>query len=370
VTRAGSLHSVTRSPFGRLPDGRPVDLFTLGTGSGIEVRAISYGAILVSIRTPDRYGRLGDVALGFDDLEGYLTRSRFFGAVVGRYGNRIACGRFTIDGTSYRLATNNGANHIHGGVRGFDKVLWEGEPFEQDGSAGVTLSYTSADGEEGYPGRLEARVSYTVTAGSELVVEYEAATDKPTPVNLTQHTYFNLAGEGSGDVMRHEIMLNADRFTPVDEGMIPTGEVAPVDGTPFDFRKPAPIGARIDDDHEQLCRAGGYDHNFVLNTGARPGGARRPGPHQAARVVDPSSGRTLEVATTEPGVQFYSGNRLDGSAVGKGGHPYGRRTGFCLETQHFPDSPNKPDFPSTILRPGGKYASTTVFAFGVASMPR
>jgi aldose 1-epimerase len=299
-------------------------------------------------------------------LDGYLTRSRFFGAVVGRYGNRIARGRFTIDATTYQLATNNGANHIHGGIRGFDKVLWDGEPFERDGTAGVTLSYTSADGEEGYPGTLKAKVTYTVTPANELIVEYEATTDKPTPVNLTQHTYFNLAGEGSGDVMGHELTLNADRFTPVDEAMIPTGEIAPVEGTPLDFRKPAQIGARIDADHEQLRRAGGYDHNFMLNAATPAGSSPRRGLHPAARVVDSSTGRTLDVATTEPGVQFYSGNRLDGSAVGKSGHVYGRRSGFCLETQHFPDSPNKANFPSTILRPGGKYMSTTVFTFGVA----
>jgi aldose 1-epimerase len=368
VTGIRSLHSVSRSTFGRLPDGRSVDLFTLWNGSGIEIRAISYGAILLSIKTPDRHGRLGDIALGFDGLEGYLTRSRFFGAVVGRYGNRIARGRFTLDGTTYQLATNNGANHIHGGVRGFDKVLWDGEPFERDGDAGVTLSYTSADGEEGYPGTVKAKVVYTVTPANELVVDYEATTDRPTPLNLTQHTYFNLGGEGSGDVTRHELTLNADRFTPVDEAMIPTGEIAPVDGTPLDFRKPALIGARIDADHGQLRRAGGYDHNFVLNANSLAGGSWRPGLHSAAHVVASATGRTLDVATTEPGVQFYSGNRLDGSAVGKSGHVYGRRSGFCLETQHFPDSPNRMNFPSTILRPGEKYASTTVFTFGVGEI--
>ena len=348
--------SVTRAPFGATPDRAAVEIFTLTNANGMEVRAISYGAILVSIRTRDRAGRLGDVALGFDDLEGYLTRSRYFGAVVGRYGNRIAKGRFTIDGREFRLATNNGDNHLHGGDKGFDKVVWRAEPFERGGDVGVAFTYVSRDGEEGYPGTLRATVTYTLTPRDELAVEYGATSDKATHVNLTQHTYFNLAGEGHGDVLKHQLTIDADRYTPVDAGMIPTGVIAPVAGTPFDFRRATAIGARIDNADEQLRLAGGYDHNYVLNGGS--------GLHHAARVVDPESGRTLDVATTEPGMQFYSGNRLTGAA-GKSGHAYGVRAGFCLETQHFPDSPNKPQFPSTLVRPGDRYVSKTVFTFGV-----
>jgi aldose 1-epimerase len=349
--------------FGCTPGGAAVDLFTLANAHGIEIDVITYGAIVVSVKTPDRDGRLADVVLGFDDLEGYLTRSRYFGAVVGRYGNRIAKGQFTIDGKTFQLATNNGANHLnhlHGGVKGFDKVVWEAEPIERNGHSGVVFRHTSPDGEEGYPGTLNATVSYTLTSRDELVVEYGAKTDQPTHVNLTQHSYFNLAGEGSGDILDHQLMIDADRFTPVDDGMIPTGEIAPVDGTPFDFRKPTTIGARIDTDNEQIRRGAGYDHNFVLKPAATP--ALR----LAARVVEPSTGRTLVVDTTEPGVQFYAGNRLDGSAVGKRAHVYGKRSGFCLETQHFPDSPNQPNFPSTLLRPNEIYSTKTVFTFGVA----
>jgi aldose 1-epimerase len=352
--------TVNRSSFGRMPDGTAVDLYTLANPHGIEIRAITYGAVIVSVRTPDRGGRFADIVLGFDAFDDYLTKSRYFGAVVGRYGNRIAKGRFTLDGRTFQLATNNGVNHLHGGVRGFDKVVWKGEPFERNGEVGVALTYTSRDGEEGYPGTLTAKVTYTLTPNDELMVQYEASADKATPVNLTNHSYFNLAG--NGDILAHQLTLEADRFTPVDETLIPTGEIAPVEGTPFDFRKQTAIGARINGDHEQLRRGNGYDHNYVLNQGGRPAGDQSL--RHFARVVEPSSGRTLDVATTEPGVQFYSGNFLDGSAIGKGGHVYGRRTGFCLETQHFPDSPNHPNFPSTILRPGGKYSSKTVFMFG------
>jgi aldose 1-epimerase len=324
----------------------------------MEVRAITYGAIIVSIKIPDRNGRLGDVVVGHDNLEGYLTRSRFFGAVVGRYGNRIANGRFVLDGKTYQLAQNNGPNHLHGGTRGFDKVVWNGEIVKEARGASVRFTRTSPDGEENYPGNLAARITYILTGKNELIIEYQATTDKPTHVNLTQHSYFNLAGDGSGDVLQHRLTLNANRYTPVDATQIPTGEIAPVEGTPFDFRKEMPIGARIDGDHPQLKIGSGYDHNFVLTRNGND-------LEQFARVVDPTSGRTLTVATTEPGVQFYSGNKLDGSITGKSGHIYRTRTGFCLETQHFPDSPNKPAFPSTILRPGQEYRSTTVFSFGV-----
>jgi aldose 1-epimerase len=348
--------TVSQSRFGALPDGTPIEIFTLTNATGIEVRAMSYGATLVSIRTPDRAGQFADIALGFDRLDDYVTRSRFFGALVGRYGNRIGNARFAIDGQTFRLAANNGPNHLHGGLKGFDKVVWSGKPFEREGAIGVTFTYTSRDGEEGYPGTLQTTVVYTLTAANELIVDYTATTDQPTIVNLTQHSYFNLAGEGRGDVLNHELMLNADRFTPVDAGQIPTGELTPVAGTPFDFRSPARIGARIDAEHPQLKIGSGYDHNFVLNGGS--------GLRLAARVVDPVSGRTLQVDTTEPGVQLYTGNKLTG-ATGKAGHVYGPRSGFCLETQHFPDSPNKPNFPSTIVRPGETFRSKTVFTFGV-----
>jgi aldose 1-epimerase len=331
-----------------------VDIFTLRNANGIEIKATSYGAIITSLVTPDRSGRPADIVLGFDSLDGYLEGSPYFGAVVGRYGNRIANGRFTLDGQTYSLATNNGPNHLHGGVRGFDKVVWSAEALS--GRPGVAFSRRSPDGEEGYPGNLDVRVVYELTDRDELVVEYRATTDKATPVNLTQHSYFNLAAQG--DVLGHQLMIEADRYTPVSSTLIPTGELAPVQGTPFDFRTPAAIGSRIGQSDEQLKNGGGYDHNFVLN---RPG----PGRQLAARVVEPTTGRTLEVSTTEPGVQFYSGNFLDGTITGKGGRVYQRRSGFCLETQHFPDSPNHPKFPSTILRPGAVYQSQTVFRFGV-----
>ena len=349
--------SVTRAPFGQTPDGEAVESFTLTNAHGIELRAISYGGIIVSLRVPDRDGRRDDVVLGHDDLAGYLAKPSFFGALVGRYGNRIAGGRFTLDGRTYTLATNNGPNHLHGGVRGFDKRVWKAQPFERPGTAGLVLTRTSPDGEEGYPGNLAVRVTYTLTDRDEVGFEYFATTDKPTVVNLTQHSYFNLAGDGKRDVLGHELMIDADRFTPVDKTLIPTGVLAAVAGTPFDFRKPAAIGARIGADDEQIRNGGGYDHNFVLN-------GRGQGLTPAIRVFEPTTGRTLDIATTEPGVQFYSGNFLDGSVTGKAGHVYGKRYGFCLETQHFPDSPNHPGFPSTVLRPGKEYRSKTVLKFG------
>jgi aldose 1-epimerase len=349
--------SVTRAPFGQTPDGEAVESFTLTNAHGIELRAISYGGIIVSLRVPDRDGRRDDVVLGHDDLAGYLAKPSFFGALVGRYGNRIAGGRFTLDGRTYTLATNNGPNHLHGGVRGFDKRVWKAQPFERPGTAGLVLTRTSPDGEEGYPGNLAVRVTYTLTDRDEVGFEYFATTDKPTVVNLTQHSYFNLAGDGKRDVLGHELIIDADRFTPVDKTLIPTGVLAAVAGTPFDFRKPAAIGARIGADDEQIRNGGGYDHNFVLN-------GRGEGRAPVIRVFEPTTGRTMDIATTEPGVQFYSGNFLDGSVTGKAGHVYGKRYGFCLETQHFPDSPNHPGFPSTVLRPGKEYRSKTVLKFG------
>lgn len=349
---------VARSPFGSMPDGRAVELFTITNTNGVEVRAMTYGGIILSLRVPDRQQKLDDIALGHDSAAAYAKNDPYLGAVIGRYGNRIAKGRFTLDGQTYKLATNNGPNHLHGGIKGFDKVIWQGEPFEKDRTAGVVFTYTSADGEEGYPGTLKVRVTYTLDDKNELAVDYHATTDKPTIVNLTQHTYFNLAGQGARDILDHRLQLNADRFTPVDATLIPTGELASVEKTPFDFRQPTAIGARIDVDDQQVKNGNGYDHNWVLNkTGS--------GLQLAARVVEPTTGRTLEVSTTEPGVQFYTGNFLDGTITGKQGRVYKRRFGFCLETQHFPDSPNHANFPSTTLRPGEEYTSRTVFTFGV-----
>jgi aldose 1-epimerase len=325
----------------------------------VEVRAITYGAIIQSLRTPDRAGRAADIVLGFDLLDPYLGDHPFFGAIIGRYGNRIGGAQFTLGGATYKLAANDGPNHLHGGARGFDKVLWKAELVKPAAGSGVAFTRTSPDGEEGYPGTLNVRVTYTLTERNELIVEYHGTTDKPTPVNLTQHSYFNLAGHASGDILRHELTIDADRYTPVDGTLIPTGEIAQVEGTPFDFRKASAIGARINQDHPQLKYGRGYDHNWVLN---RKGDDLQ----LASRVYEPKTGRTLEIRTTEPGLQFYAGNFLDGSLTGKDGHVYRHRTGFCLETQHFPDSPNKPGFPSTILKPGEQYRTKTVFTFGVS----
>jgi aldose 1-epimerase len=301
-----------------------------------------------------------DVALGFDSLTGYVRNPRYVGAVVGRYGNRIAGGRFTLDGKEYLLARNNGPNHLHGGTRGFDKVIWRGEPVRHGDTTGVRLRYRSRAGEEGYPGTLDVSVTYGLTRSAELVVEYEATTDAPTIVNLTQHTFFNLAGAGVRDVLDHELTLAASRFTPTDSTSIPTGALAPVADTPFDFRTSSRIGARIASDHPQLRLANGYNHNFVLDRAARDRSLIR-----AAHLYDPMTGRTLDVYTTEPGIQFFTANAFDGTLVGRGGRAYGRHFGVCLEPQHFPDSPNRPGFPSTVLRPGSRYRSTTVYRFGV-----
>ena len=349
---------VTAAPFGWTPDGKAVEVYTLTNGRGMQVRAITYGAIIQAIRVPDRSGHVADVALGHDSLQGYLAASPYFGAVVGRYANRIARGRFTLEGRTYRLAVNNGPNHLHGGVKGYDKVVWGARSFQRGDTVGIRLEHTSPDGDEGYPGQVRVSVTYTLTPRNELAVDYSATADRPTPVNLSQHSYFNLAGEGSGDILQHVLTIRADRYTPVDTTLIPTGEMASVAGTPFDFRAPTPIGARIAQAHPQLQRGKGYDHNFVLS---RTGSGLVP----AVRVLEPKSGRTLDISTTEPGLQFYSGNFLDGTITGKSGHVYGHRSGLVLETQHFPDSPNQPGFPSTIVRPGKEYRSRTVFAFGV-----
>jgi aldose 1-epimerase len=347
---------LTRADFGETPDGTPVAIYTLTNKHGMEAGITTYGGRVVSLKTPDRKGAMGDVVLGFDSVAGYVANAGpFFGALIGRYGNRIGGARFTLDGVEYKVDQNDGANSLHGGARGFDKAVWTAKELA-DG--GLELTYLSKDGEEGFPGNLKATVTYRLTDANELRIDYAATTDKTTVVNLTNHSYFNLKGAGEGDILGHLLMLNADRFTPVDSGLIPTGELRAVNGTPFDFRKPTAIGARIDQDNEQLKLGHGYDHNWVLN---RRGG----GLSLAARVEEPSTGRVLEVLTTEPGIQFYTGNFLDGTIVGKGGRAYGLRSGFCLETQHFPDSPNKPQFPSTVLKPGGKYHSTTVFRFSV-----
>ena len=353
---------VVRAPFGHTADGQLAELFTLTNSHGIVVRATNYGGVITSVKTPDRSGHFDDIALGYDSLSGYLRATPYFGAIVGRYGNRIAKGQFTVDGATYHLAVNNGPNSLHGGLKGFDKVIWHAEQFQNATGVGVVLDYTSADMEEGYPGTLRTRVTYTLTNDDKLIVDYHATTDKATPLNLTQHSYWNLAGDGSRDILGHEMMINADAMTPVDTNLIPTGEIASVAGTPFDFRTPTPIGARIDQvQNTQIRFGGGYDHNFVLNRT----GAAADGLVHAAHVVEPTTGRMLTISTTEPGIQFYSGNFLDGSITGKSGHIYHHRYGLALETQHFPDSPNHPSFPSTILRPGQEYRSRTVFAFGV-----
>jgi aldose 1-epimerase len=360
VALAASAPRVTRAAFGTLPDGGGVEQFTLTNAHSVEVRAISYGAIITSLRTPDRAGTLGDIVYGYDSLGAYVKDASYFGAVVGRFANRIGHAHFTLDGRSYVLTANEGVNMLHGGRRGFNKVLWRGEPFRRGDTVGVTFRYTSPDGEEGYPGTLQAAVSYGLTPSDELVIDYEATSDKPTPVNLSQHSYWNLHGNGQGTILDHQLTIDASGYTPVDPTMIPTGAVTPVAGTPFDFRTPTAIGARIGQSDTQLRYGKGYDHNWVLD---RKAGA---GLVHAVRVVDPTSGRTLEIATTEPGLQFYSGNFLDGSIHGKSAVAYPHRGAIVLETQHFPDSPNHPAFPSAILRPGDTLHSRTVLTFGVA----
>ena len=349
---------LTRKPFGRTADGVPVDLYTLTNSNGVQTAITNYGGIVVTLLVPDRQGRPADVVLGFESLEGYLAGHPYFGAIIGRYGNRIANGRFTLEGEEYTLAQNDHDNHLHGGIKGFDKAVWQAKEILDDTGPTLVLTYLSEDGEEGYPGNLAVTVRYALTDDNELVVHYEATTDKPTPVNLTNHSYFNLAGQGNGDILAHELVINADRFTPVDKGLTPTGEVRSVADTPLDFRKPTPIGARIETDEEQLRLGGGYDHNFVLNK-------RGQEMSLAAGVHEPSSGRMMEVFTTEPGVQLYCGNFLDGTLLGKADKAYKRRYGLCLETQHFPDSPNKPNFPSTIVKPVETYSTTTVFRFSI-----
>ncbi len=355
MVNAANKLQIRKQPFGKTSEQKAVDLFILTNARGAEVQIMTYGGIIVSLKVPDRSGKLQDVTLGYDSLDGYLrNNSPYFGALIGRYGNRIGKGKFWLAGREYRLATNNGENHLHGGNRGFDKVVWKGKEVRSRNGVGLELLYVSRDGEEGYPGNLSVTVVYTLTNENELKIEYTATTDKETVVNLTNHAYFNLAGEGK--ILDYQVMINADRFTPVDQGLIPTGELRSVKGTPMDFTKPTTIGARIGQQDEQLVLGKGYDHNWALN---RTDNTLM----LAARVQDPSSGRVLEVFTTEPGIQFYTGNFLDGTIKGRGGQVYQQRAAFCLETQHFPDSPNKPGFPSTVLKPGQKYSTTTIYGF-------
>ncbi|GGL68118.1 aldose 1-epimerase [Streptomyces fumigatiscleroticus] len=361
TTLGGTAHaSGGRKPvkelFGTLADGTKVYRWSLENG-GTRLKVLSYGGIVQSLELPDRRGRYANVSLGFDNIEDYVARSPHFGALIGRYGNRIAKGRFTLDGTAYQLSVNDGENSLHGGALGFDYRVWDVEPFTKGSDVGLYLYYTSVDGEMGYPGTLKTKVTYTLTRGGDWRIDYEATTDKATVVNLTSHVYWNLAGEGSGTIEDHELSIAASRYTPTDAGLIPTGELAKVAGTAFDFRKSKPVGRDIRAGHPQQVLAKGFDHNWVLDKGIT---AR---PEHIATLRDPSSGRTLRIATDQPGLQFYSGNFLDGTLTGTGGRTYRQGDGLCLETQHFPDSPNQPSFPSTVLRPGETYRTTTVHSF-------
>ena len=346
-----------RSLFGRLADGTKVHSWSLANG-GTRMKVLSYGGVVQSLEIPDRRGRYANVSLGFGTVEEYVASSPYFGALIGRYGNRVGKGRFTLDGTPYQLSVNDGENSLHGGAQGFDKRVWDVEPFTRGSDVGLHLYYTSVDGEMGYPGTLRTKVTYTLTRNGDWRVDYEATTDRATVVNLTSHVYWNLAGEGSGSVYDHELSIAASRYTPVDPGLIPTGELARVAATPFDFRRTKPVGRDIRTAHQQVLYGQGFDHNWVLDKGVTSR------PEQVALLRDPSSGRTLRIASNEPGLQFYSGNFLDGTLVGSGGRVYRQGDGLCLETQHFPDSPNRPSFPSTVLRPGQTYRTTTVHSFG------
>ena len=347
---------IEKQSFGKTEDGRSVDLFTLTNASGMKVQITNYGGTVTSIVVPDKDGDMGDVVLGYDSLDGYLEKSPYFGCLIGRYGNRIAIGKFTLNGKNYTLATNNEPNHLHGGLKGFDKVVWAAKEIKGDEDVGLELTYLSKDGEEGYPGNLSVKVIFTLTNDNALRIDYEATTDQPTICNLTNHTYFNLKDAGASPILDHELMLDADYLTPVDETLIPMGELQPVAGTPFDFKTPTAIGARINADHEQIKFGLGYDHNFVLN--GKAGELRLVG-----KLIESTTGRIMEIWTTEPGIQLYSGNFLDGTITGKNGTVYHYRHGLCLETQHYPDSPNQPNFPSTVLNPGEKYQTTTVYKF-------
>ena len=346
---------ITKQLFGKTADGKPVDIYTLTNTKGMEARIMTYGGIIVSLKTPDRNGKFADVELGFDSLDPYLKGHPFFGALVGRYGNRIAKGKFKVSGKEYNLLVNNGENHLHGGALGFDKKVWIAKSGKSTEGQTLELKYTSADMEEGYPGKLDVTVVYTLTNDNALKIDYTAKTDKATHVNLTNHSYFNLAGAGNGDILGHEMMINAYQATKVDKGLIPTGEIVNIKGTALDFTAPTVIGTRIDSSEEQMVWGFGYDHNYVINGGGKS-------LMLAARVHEPTTGRVMEVLTTEPGVQFYTGNHLN-NVVGKGGKVYNKRNAFCLETQHYPDTPNRPEFPTTLLKPGQTYHTTTVYKF-------
>ena len=356
--------SVTKDNFGKTAAGENVDIYTLRNANGVEAKITNYGGIVVSLKVPDRNGKFGDVVLGFNDLEQYLTKNDpYMGAIIGRFGNRIGKGRFTLNGVEYKIATNNGENHLHGGLKGFDKVVWQGKSMKTKAGVAVAFTYLSKDGEEGYPGNLNVTVVYTLTGKNELKIDYSATTDKDTVLNLTHHSYFNLRGEGDGDILDHMVKINASHFVPTDATSIPTGELKPVANTPFDFLKDTAIGLRINNDDEQLKFGNGYDHTWVIN-------GRRGTMRLAATAQELTSGRVMEVWTTEPGMQFYTGNFLNGSITGKSGNPYARRTGFCFETQHYPDSPNQPKFPTTRLRKGATFRSSTIYKFGVIGAPR
>ncbi len=348
--------NVQKKAFGKMPDGAAIDIYTLTNAKGMQAGIITYGGAVASLTAPDRTGKYADIVLGCDTMDCYTKQTAFLGALIGRYGNRIGHGQFTLDGQTYNLPKNDGDNTLHGGPQGFDKRVWKAAEAQSPDGPALELTYNSKDGEEGFPGNLSVKVVYTLTNNDELRIDYTATTDKNTVVNLTNHSYFNLAGQGEGDVLQHQVTINADRFTPVDAGLIPTGELRAVKGTPFDFTNATAIGARINDKDQQLQYGKGYDHNWVLNKGA--GGMTK-----AAEVYEPNTGRVMEVSTTEPGLQFYTGNFLDGTIKGKGGKAYQHRGAFCMETQHYPDSPNKPSFPSTELKPGQTYHTTTVYRF-------
>ena len=350
--------SVKSAAFGNTAQGESVELFTLTNSQGVEARITNFGGIVVSLKVPDRKGVIGDVLLGYNDLDGYLKVHPYFGALIGRFGNRIGGGTFTLEGKSYKLAKNDGENSLHGGLSGFDKKVWAAKAKESADGPALELYYLSKDGEENYPGNLNVRVIYTLTNTNELKIDYTATTDKTTVLNLTNHMYFNLAGEGVLAILDHEVFIDADRFTPVDANLIPTGALRKVKGTPFDFSTPTKIGAHIDDKEEQLLFGLGFDHSFMIN--GYDGSLR-----SAAKVYEPTSGRTLEVLTTEPDMHLYTGNHLDGTLTGKSGKKYIKRSSFCLEAEHFPDSPNKPEFPSVVLKPGQTYQQTTVYRFGI-----
>jgi len=360
LTEQRGRPTVSRAPWGKTPDGTPVERYTVKNSHGMTVRILSYGGIIQSLQAPDRRGHKANVVLGFDNLQDYVDKSPYFGAIIGRYANRIAKGTFTLDGTTYRLPVNDGPNTLHGGTKGFDKIVWTATTFTTPKTAGVVLRHTSPDGDMGFPGKLTTQVTYTLDQKNQLRMDYRATTDAPTVINLTNHAYFNLAGEGSGDIYDHRLKIWAKSYTPVDKTLIPTGEIAKVAGTPFDFRRSTAIGDRIREDDQQLIYGLGYDHNWVLDRSSGTGLQR------AARARDPQSGRILTVSTTEPGLQFYSGNFLDSTLVGTSGRMYRQGDAFTLETQHYPDSPNQPNFPSTVLRPGEEFRSSTIYGFSAS----